>query len=324
MSKIKYNSPKDHPDFDGFIKAFEQKGCSNDFKYALEQNDKELFAKLLFKWFSEFDNKDFLLMMKHLRKFKSFLSICEIGFNTTKKYKNVIITKSGMTIENKNIVIITNSEYSWIRNVKYILVQHNSLAIISNNIKSEVHVKGNSDVSINGEKVEIFVKDTSEARVFGDNIVKAYNRSVIIAGGITKCFMSNYSSLYTKDKVECMLLHESKGILREESSAIAKDFSKVNVDGKCKIKGEDESKISLFNCETLHVNKKALVVVRECSNRKDCKNEIIAEGRSVINIFRSEKNFDKTIIAKENATVISEFESDKIKTKDNASIKLVK
>lgn len=80
----------------------------------------------------------------------------------------------------------------------------------------------------------------------------------------------------------------------------------------------------MFNCETLHVNKKALVVVRECSNRKNCKNEIIAEGRSVINILRDKKNFDKTIIARENATVISEFESDKIKTKDNASIKLVK
>lgn len=324
MSKVKYNSPKDHPDYEKFIKIFENMSCISDFKYALEQNDKELFAKLLFRWFSEFNNEDFLLMMKRLKKFKSFLSTCGVGFNTSKRYKNVIITKSGMTIENKNVVIIVNSEYGWIKNVKYVLVQHNSLVFISNNINSEVYIKGNSDVSITGEKTEIFVKDTSGAKVLGDNTVKAYDRSIITAGGTVKCFMNDYSDLYAKDEAECLLLHESRGMLRGESSAIAKNFSKVNVDGKCKVKGEDESKISLFNCETLHVNKKVLVAVRECSNKKDCKNEIIAEGRSVINIFQSEKNFDKTIIAKENATVISEFESDKIKTKDNASIKLVK
>lgn len=164
----------------------------------------------------------------------------------------------------------------------------------------------------------------SEARVVGDNTVRAYDKSVITAEGTTKCFMNDCSDVLAKNKTECVLLCDSRGMLRGESSAIAKNCSMVNVNGKCKVKGEDESKISLFNCETLHVNKHVVVAVRECLNNKDCKNKIIAEGRSVINIFRSKKNFDKTIIARKNATVISSFESDKIKTEDNASIKLVK
>lgn len=324
MSKIKYNSPKDHPDYKNFIKEFRCTGYFNDFKCALGRNDKNQFAKSLLKCLNSLNNEDFLVIMKSLKKFKSFLSVCGVGFDSCKKYENVIITKPEAIIENKNVVIIANSKYHYVKNAKYILVQHSSLVVISNIINSEIYVKDNSDVNISGEKAEIFVKDTSKVLALGNNIVKAYDKSVITARDKTKCFMNDCSELYAKDEVECILLHESRGMFRGECNVTSEDFSKVNVDGKCKVKGTDESGISLFNCETLHVNKNVTVRVRPCLNNKNCKNEIIAKGRSIIDILRKDKDFGKTIIAKENATVISEFESDKIKTEDNASIKLVK